>query len=130
MLACSTGLADCVKLLAMKNADFTKFDDNGRGCLQLAWNSQGPQRRLARWLEKTVPDIPSSCGRSHRPKSGLAWLKSKKSAGVCSRNLSETVPGSIARAATGVDRPNAMVATGRDGPEAMSYGAAHRLCHK
>ena len=63
MLACSTGLSDCVQLLAMKKADFTKFDDNGRGCLQLAMNAQGDGQRLATWLKDNVPGIPSSDGK-------------------------------------------------------------------
>ena len=63
MLACSTGLADCVQFLAMKKADFTKLDYNGRGCLQLAMNSQGDGQVLASWLTENVPDIPSSDGK-------------------------------------------------------------------
>ena len=48
--ACSTGLADVVKLLATKKADLTKLDGRGRGCLQLAANSQGDKQTLSNWL--------------------------------------------------------------------------------
>jgi len=60
MHACATGLADCVQLLAMKRADFTKIDDKNRGCLQLARNAQGNNQQLARWLMAEVPGIPPS----------------------------------------------------------------------
>ena len=48
--ACSTGLADVVKLLATKKADLTKLDGRGRVCLQLAANSQGDKQTLSNWL--------------------------------------------------------------------------------
>ena len=60
MYACSTGLADCVKMLAEKRADFNKLDNHGRVCLQLARRAQGDNQNMASWLKDNVQGIDSS----------------------------------------------------------------------
>ena len=60
MHACSTGLADCVKMLAEAKADFNKLDNHGRVCLQLARRAQGDNQNMASWLKDNVQGIDSS----------------------------------------------------------------------
>ena len=93
MLSCGTGLADCVKMLAERNADFTKFDDRGRGCLQLARKAQGDTQKLADWLIDHVPGIASSkktaggCvgvrGWAWTGAGGCGWVLASVGVGVC-----------------------------------------------
>ena len=63
MLAAGSALADCVKLLAEKRADFTQLDNDKRGCLQLAEQAQGKCEMLAHWLKENVRNIPSNDGK-------------------------------------------------------------------
>ena len=65
--ACSTGLADVVKLLADKEADLSKADGKGRGCIQLAANAQGEKSTLANWLRDNFPDLPETYGVGRAP---------------------------------------------------------------
>ena len=60
---CATGVADCVRLLVEKRADMSQEDYNGRGCLQLAKNSQGKKQTLATWLKQHAPAIPETSGK-------------------------------------------------------------------
>ena len=60
MFACGTGLADCVQMLAGRNADFNQLDGSGRGCLQLARQCQGNGQVLAQWLRQHVTGIAPS----------------------------------------------------------------------
>ena len=53
-LACGSGLADVVQVLASYRADFSKLDAKGRGCLQLASQCQGNNQVLYQWLRLNV----------------------------------------------------------------------------
>ena len=69
MLACATGIADCVQTLANFGADFTHEDDNGRTCLQRAVNCQGNNQVLANWLRNNVDreHLPEGSGTGRAP---------------------------------------------------------------
>ena len=66
MLLCSTGLADCVMLLADLGANFGFTDDSLRGCWQLASNAQGDNQKLATWLKWRFPELQWTYGQGRR----------------------------------------------------------------
>ena len=67
MMMCSTGLADCVQLMAQRKANFNNPDRNDRTCLQMARQAQGKEKKLYTWLIQNVPGIEDGHGQ------GRAW---------------------------------------------------------
>ena len=61
-LACASGIADVVQVLAKYRADFHRVDGNGRGCLQLASQCQGNNQVLFHWLRDNVEGIQMTDG--------------------------------------------------------------------
>ena len=66
-MAASTGVTDCVMLLANSGADMYFEDGNQRGALQLGMQCQGKNQPLKRWLRAKYPDLELTHGKGRAP---------------------------------------------------------------